>query len=330
MYRIVAVTPAGRERYLRLLAHYIMADESIAQWQLWDNCRDPRDRACLDELAARHPGKISVVRLPVADGTMRAINHFYPTLTDPQTFYLKLDDDVVYLPPDFGRSMLRRALPERGKYAWWSPLVINNALCSWLLKYQSRLRIDADLTAQASCVHGWRSPQFALALHRAFLEAARGGRLGELEVPSYALNLARFSINCLGMFGRDIAALGGLLCPPEVDDEEWLSAVLPVLLQRPGRIIGDIIASHFSFYTQEPELLESGILGDYYELAGLSAPRTAKLRLTAKQKLKRYLLLRLLGGRSQYELKMSEAAQVMPVSSCERRWNRRNTPHHPP
>jgi hypothetical protein len=81
---------------------------------------------------------------------------------------------------------------------------------------------------------------------------------------------------------------------------------------------------------KDTELLESGIRGDYYELAGLTPPRTAKPRLPAKQKLKRYLLLRLLGGRRQYELRMSESAQAIPISSCERPWNRRNTLHHPP
>lgn len=314
MLRVVAVTPAGRERYLRLLAHYIVADPSISKWQLWDNCRDPADRACLHDLAARHPGKIEVVKIPAADGTMRAINRYYATLRDPDVFYLKLDDDVVYLPPHFGRRMLEQALRERDRYAWWSPLVINNALCSWLLKYQSQVHIDAELSAQASCVHGWRSPRFALTLHRTFLEALEEGRVAEFAVPSCAVSLSRFSINCLGLFGSDIARLDGRFCPPEVDDEEWISAVVPTLLGRPGRIVGNLVVSHFSFYTQEPELLDSGVLRDYYRAAGLPSPARAVIRMSPRQRLKRYLLLRLLGGKARYRIGEGGADQPIPVS----------------
>ncbi len=320
MYRVVAVTPAGRERYLRLLAHYIVSDPSIARWLLWDNCRDPRDRQCLGELARRHPGKIEVVRMPWADGSMRAINLFYASLNDPRVFYLKLDDDIVYLPPRFGQEMLHRAIHEQGRFAWWSPLVINNALCSWVLKYTGHLQIDAELSAQASCVHGWRSPSFALALHRSFLEAARQGHQAAFSVPSCAISTSRFSINCLGIFGRDVARLGKQFCPPDVDDEEWISAVVPALLGRPGRVLGDLIASHFSFYTQEPELLHAGILTEYYRLAGLVPQHTVlPMRMSLKQRLRRYLLLRLLGGKARYRITRATQDQITPVSSCARR-----------
>ncbi|HVY81108.1 MAG TPA: hypothetical protein VG994_09015 [Steroidobacteraceae bacterium] len=305
MHPIIAVTPAGRRRYLRILAHYILSDPSIARWQLWDNCRDPSDRGYLEQLAREHPEKVELVRLPRADGGLRAINPFYATLRDPHAFYIKLDDDVVWLPPRFGEQLLRAALDERTRYTWWSPVVINNALCSWLLKHHSPLQIDAEISAQAGCVHGWRSPAFAYSLHLAFLDAVRAGAVAQLEIPSFPMSLARYSINCLGFFGSEIARLGSRFCPPEVDDEEWLSAILPSRIGRPGRIVGHLLVSHFSFYTQEPYLLQTGVLDEYCRLAGLEPEPTQVKQWSLRRRVREGLLLRLLGGRASYDIQLS-------------------------
>jgi hypothetical protein len=37
--KLIVVTPAGREKYLRLLSHYVLRSPEVAEWQLWDNCR---------------------------------------------------------------------------------------------------------------------------------------------------------------------------------------------------------------------------------------------------------------------------------------------------
>ena len=79
--KVIAVTPAGRRRYLELLAKYILSDSAVAEWHLWDNCRDPADRAYIQSLT--HP-KIKVVSLPNSQGDNRSINKFYRTMTDPE------------------------------------------------------------------------------------------------------------------------------------------------------------------------------------------------------------------------------------------------------
>ena len=73
-------------------------------------------------------------------------------------------------------------------------------------------------------------------------------------------------------FGDEIAALGESFFPPAGNEEEWFSAILPAKLNRPARIFGDLLVSHFSFYTQERHLLQTDILDRYYALAGLPAP----------------------------------------------------------
>ena len=269
--RVVAVTPAGRAAYLELLADYVLADSGIAEWQLWDNCRRAEDREFLSRLAKAHP-KIRVVQGQDANGGNRSINQFYRTCVDPDTFYIKMDDDLVYLDDDFGGRLCSAAEDTRGGYSWWSPLVVNNAICTWLMKYHSALDIHEKISCQAGDRIALHDPDFAQRLHRLFLDLAGQGAIDRLHPGHHEISLSRFSINCIGFFGADVARLGPDFCPTGVDDEEWISAVLPSREKKNGLVVGDIVVSHFAFYMQEPELLASGLLDEYYALRGKVAP----------------------------------------------------------
>ena len=267
--RLIVVTPAGRERYLRLLAHYVLSSPQVSEWHLWDNCRNDADRAFLQRLAATDP-RCKIKKLPGADGSFSIIGEFWRFCEDPDALYLRLDDDIVYIEDGFFPRFIERAMAERGKPIWFAPLIVNNAVCSTLLQSLSNVIIEGPITCQAMCPHSWEHAEFPMALHPVLIEAARSGRLGDFRVPDREIRLSRFSINAIGFFGSDIVALGDQFCPPGcTDDEEWISAVLPARLNRPAKILGDLLVAHLSFFTQERRLLQTDILEAYYELAGL-------------------------------------------------------------
>ena len=312
MHRIVAVTPAGRRKYLDVLKHYILNDYSIDAWHLWDNCRSEADRRYIYELERISP-KISIISIKGSDGSNASVNRFYTKCRDPDVFYIKMDDDIVYLPKNFGRQLYNKAIAEKNQYSWWSPLVVNNAICTWLLKYHGRVHIGNDVSAQASCPFGWRSPIFAKTLHDVFVQAATTHNLSAFQVPDFEINLSRFSINCIGFFGDFVANFTEAeFCPLGVDDEEWISAVLPSRAGIPGRIAGDIVISHFSYFTQERALLCSNILSKYYDLAGLQMdPSFSQVpKKSLKKGLKRRLLNRLLVSNATPDIKLSGKSEV--------------------
>lgn len=286
-HRIVAVTPAGRRRYLEILASYVLRDSSIDEWHLWDNCRVQADRDYILDLAKIH-AKVRVITEPGTDGTIRSVSKFYKHTRDPDTFYIKLDDDIVYLPKDFGLKLYSRALSEKNQFSWWSPLVINNAICTYLLRAKGIIETKAYLTAQANCPTAWESPLFARRLHEALLGSIEA--LGEAWQEAwqldgdYSIFLQRYSINAIGFFGDLSASLGGEFCPEGVDDEEYISAQLPLLTGKPGRLVGDILVVHFSFYPQEDYLLKTNLLERYARLAGLAGVPRANQRSTAIRK----------------------------------------------
>jgi hypothetical protein len=288
MHRIVAVTPAGRRHYLELLKHYVLRDSTIAEWHLWDNCRRSEDRAYIQGLAREHP-KIKIVEIQGTDGSNRSVNRFYPFCNGADVFYIKMDDDLVYLPDHMGERLYQQAIAERDKYIWWSPLIVNNAVCTWLLKYHSRVEIPEFVSCQSADSMAFANSRFAERLHRKFLAAVENNDIGMFRVPDFEVSLSRFSINCIGFFGKDVAELRESFCPLGVDDEEWISAVLPSRVGRPGRITGAITAAHFSFYTQELDLLECRVLDDYYRLAGLKPEPYTKWKRSLSQRLVRRL-----------------------------------------
>jgi hypothetical protein len=273
--KLIVVTPAGRERYLRVLSHYVLGSPEVAEWQLWDNCRNESDKRYLRELAATDP-RCTIKELPGADGGFRIIGDFFQFCDDPEALYLRFDDDVVYVEPGFFEKFKARALAAKGAALWFAPLIINNAVCGSLLKHLSNVVIKGPITAQAMCPFAWAHASFPKALHPVFIDAVRRGRLDDFRVPDRDIRMSRFSINAIAFFGSEIARLGELFLPPAGDEEEWFSVALPAKLDRSGRVFGNLIVSHFSFYTQERKLLQTDILDDYYRLASLPVPHYEK------------------------------------------------------
>lgn len=267
LHKIVVVTPAGRKKYLNLLKAYILDDPVVSEWHLWDNCRSESDRVYIEDLAKAHD-KIKIIKTDYADGTNSSVNRFYKFASDPNTFYFKVDDDIIYIKPGTFDRVYKTALTTKDDHIWWSPLVINNAVCSWILKYKSKLNIAANLSAQAADSIGWRSPYFAKSLHALFLHQLERRNLEVFEVSNTEISGGRFSINFIGFFGSEVKKDIIQFCPPAVDDEEWISAVLPALRDKRGLVVGDCLVSHFSYYTQERYLLKSGTLRDYYDQIG--------------------------------------------------------------
>ncbi|MEW9808459.1 hypothetical protein [Mesorhizobium marinum] len=273
--KLIVVTPAGRERYLRLLSHYVLGCAEVVEWQLWDNCRNESDRRYLRTLAASDP-RCTIKELPGADGGFGIIGDFYRFCDDPDALYLRLDDDVVYAEPGFFEAFKARAIAARGSALWFAPMIINNTICGSLLKNLSKVIIDGPITCQAMCPYAWRYAAFPKALHPVFIDAVKRGRLDDFRVPDRDIRLSRFSINAIAFFGEDIRRLGELFFPPAGNEEEWFSAALPARLDTCGHVFGNLFVSHFSFYTQEQKLLQTDILDRYYELAGLPVPHYEK------------------------------------------------------
>lgn len=275
-HRVVAVTPAGRERYMRLLAAHVLNDDSVDEWHLWQNTAVASDLQFMARLAALHP-RVRLVQPPIhkTPNGNQTIGQYFRTTQDSRTVYIRLDDDIVWLEPGFFRKLVAERLANLRPLLLY-PLIVNNSVCTFLLKVLQKLVIKVPITSQCMDAYSWGNGEFAEMLHRWFLPVIRDGRLESLRFPLVQTSLARVSINCICWLGESLQVVNGEV-PDDYDEEEYMSVILPMLLGRSNGISGAAIAAHFSFFTQRERLDATDLLQQYASLAPALAlpPATA-------------------------------------------------------
>jgi hypothetical protein len=258
-HKIVCVTPAGRRRYMRLLVPQVLGSPLVDRYDIWMNTPDAGDIAFLEGVA-KLDARVRLVAHPEGrKPEIEAIGHFHVTACDPDTIYIRLDDDVVWLEPGFFATLLRFRI-DHPQYFMVMPLVINNALCSYQLQVLGKIATTQYVRTGCMDEFGWRDPYMALDLHRLLLDLIGKNATARLHVPPREISLNRFSINSLCWFGRDLAPVVGQIGEQE---EEDLSVTIPTRLGRANCFCGNTIAAHFSFIHQRDKLERSGLLAEY-------------------------------------------------------------------
>lgn len=277
-YRVVCVTPAGRRRYMELLAPQVLGCDVVDRYDIWMNTDHPADRKFLESLAQEFPRVRLVPHPSGARPSPQSIGAFHPAATDADTIYIRLDDDVVWLESGFFETLLRFRI-DRPEHFMVMPLIVNNALCSFMMQSMGKISISRLLSTNCFDRLGWRDPRFALQLHRFLLDLIRRGETAKLHFGAQVCALSRFSINSLCWFGRDLAPVAATVT---AEEELELSAVIPARLGRTNCFCTDTIAAHFAFFSQRDRLDRAGILAEYVdvlaartELRGLAAKVTA-------------------------------------------------------
>lgn len=272
-HRVVVVTPAGRRRYLELLAPQVLGLRGVVdEYRLWLNTTDADDLAYCERLAAEHPGFVTLQRLPPGarvDGNM-SIHHFFAECADPGTVYVRLDDDVVLLDSRDAFEALLAFRLDHPEFFLVYGCVLNNAVITHVQQRMMRLGTEAGLCGYA-CMDatGWSSPPFAEHLHRRVLRAlaaaaaaADPAPLAGFRMPPWRLHFGdeRVSINCISWLGAEFAAFGGAVGR---DEELWLSVQKPAMLGKCNCIFGGFACVHYAFYPQRPHLDATDVLDGY-------------------------------------------------------------------
>ena len=259
-YKIIANTAAGRRRYMQYLVPFVIASDVIDRYDIWINTHNGADIEFFKQLAEKFQ-KINLVWQP--DGVVNgisSINAFYKDCIDEDAIYFKLDDDIPWMEPDAIRKMVDFRI-DNPDYFLVSPLVINNAASTYLLQLEDKIKFDKYYNSV--CVHPVFSlnGEFCAQLHEWFLDNYLiPGKWESLYVGKHPIALARFSINAILWFGRDLKKIDGII---PGDDEEFLSCIYPACLGKANCYNGDAIIAHFAFYTQREILDKKDILSRY-------------------------------------------------------------------
>ena len=259
-YNVVVNTAAGRRRYMQYLIPFVVASDVVDRYDIWINTHNGADIEFFRQVATKYP-KINLVWQPdgIVDGN-RTINAFYKACIEDNTIYFKLDDDIVWMEPNAIENMVKFRI-NNPEYFLVSPLVINNALSTYLLQIHEKISLNKYYKSGASHPILWKSGDFAVQLHQWFLNTKlQTNDYQCLYLGKVPMGMTRFSINAILWFGEKMKEFDGIV---PGDDEEFLSCIYPTLHGMSNCWNGDVIMAHFAFFPQRDMLDKANILEQY-------------------------------------------------------------------
>jgi hypothetical protein len=315
---VIAWTPYGREETVSILARYMFREHSrgvIDQWWLCLNT-DPgqaEDTRYAYMLAAAYPEWIKLKERPEGrprrTPKQRNTGYFYEYMTDRDTVFIRIDDDIVYLHPQaINRLVAHRLQATTGVASF--PVMWNNSIISWyaqqagvipapgtrmlinLESFRDWVRMTEEELNQPPrtetydwpkvggpyCMDavGWADGRFAVALHRLLIDRVEAGRAEDLFLyQDYQLQTGmQFSVSVfasLGSLYADLPDGPGVLVPYE--EEHWHTVHQPSVIGSPNSIVGDALVSHYTFFPQGPVVRATDILDRYRSLADKECSR---------------------------------------------------------
>lgn len=270
-HRVVVCVPAGRRRYMELLLPYLLREKSwVDEIRFWANTSDVDDLGWMRMKEAMYPGLVRVQDHPdnAPTGHGLGLFPFYREAHDPNTVYVRIDDDVVWIEEGGLLSLVeyRLAHPE-----FWlvSANMINGAIPSHLHQRLGALPLPAQIGDFGySCMDevGWRNAEVCEKVHRIFLKNLRENptlplyRFGQWILKDYE----RFSINFISWLGVDMDRFGGNILQ---DEEHEMAVERARTIGKPCVILASCMASHYAFFIQRDVIDRTDILAEYTKLS---------------------------------------------------------------
>ena len=272
--KVIAFTPAGRKRYMEILAMHVAKQYQaghIDEWVLFENAYTEEDKAYTYELAASAP-YIKVITVPDRDDGHRdayRISEFYSQLTDEDAIYVRLDDDICYIAPEAIKRLVEYRLANPEPYLVFTN-TINNTRISYMQQQEGCIPFAwGTLTNEILDPIAWQDGNFVTSLHlgvTGILER-RLPLEGSFAIHSRVIDThehGHISVNCFAMLGKDMVNVASRM---NRDEERSLSLYIPQYLERFNAICGDAIVVHFAYHTQTAIMESTNLLEDYKKIA---------------------------------------------------------------
>lgn len=259
----VITTITHRLDTIEILSRHLQAQrDQFDEWHIWANTKDAKVLSVLHTMPAKI---ISPSKSNPLDG-LHNVHFFYKEdAIETNTDYLKIDDDVVWLEPNFIKTMFEHKERYRDDFFLIFPCIINNAVISHILMR------NGIIPWHDRCWYGymdavaWGSSLFAENLHRLFLSCIYNNSYPDWHFKKWILDpREQVSINAICWSGDDMLKIVQSLNGP---DEFWLNNYGPSMLNKQSLITGDTICSHYSFHVQKNHLDKTSILDEYKKLS---------------------------------------------------------------
>ena len=259
----VIITITHRLDTIHILEKYLIKQrQNYDEWHLWVNSDNEEIKTELSKIDA------SIIRPSVfkpEDG-LHNLYHFYQTDSmDHNTNYLKLDDDIVWLEPNFIDKIFNYREYYQNNYFLIFSNIVNNAIISNIQMRFGNFLWNNNTFYNYLDPTGWANPLFAEELHRKFLNHINDNTYNLWHFNKWILDWREMvSINSVCWSGEDFSKVIPYM---QGVDEFWINTYGPSMTNKNSVILGDIICSHYAFHPQKQHLDSTDILEHYKKLA---------------------------------------------------------------
>lgn len=305
--KIVVCSPVGRKASMKCLFKEILKHKDIIdEYHLWVNTDVDEDLIYINEFAQKNADfvqlKYGCEELdPNQMGKAHNVKRFYNYCIEPDTFYFKVDDDIIFLENNIFEVLSQYKIDNPEIFLVY-PMIINNYWCTHFLRKYDAIDVpecpvcdgswykDFENTREAmkNCPGTmsdnldepkprdyipedrimsplyWYDPQFAYQILNNTYEYIVEDKLSLLDTPNIDLDYEPVSINFVMWSGEDFAKFDGNV--KSVDDEPWLAMFYPLKFDLKNVIIGNTRAVHYAYWPQRNYLDRTDILSKYEKL----------------------------------------------------------------
>lgn len=267
-YKVKVLIFAGRKDTMQILIQQLKSDY-IDEIIIGVNTNNQEDLDYIYSLKNSYD-KIVYDEVPsnIARCTQESYRYFYSKMEDEDTIYFKLDDDIIYISPNYFEDTLKFRT-EHPEYICIYPTIINNPLCNYLLASKNNIKFKYTHDFMSLFMWlSWKDPEVAAQLHKEFASDKTNEKwlLDNLEFRNEftcdcTYGHIRPSINAICFFGKDFKALD--MKNFYLDDEEHLTNFIFRTTSRCHCILGNTLVSHYAFFTQREALNSTNTLQLY-------------------------------------------------------------------
>ncbi len=212
-YKVIAVTPAGRKKYLEILLPYILENRGIIdEYHLWVNTNNQSDIQYMEELSNQFTNFIKLVKLNVEASGNSTIRYFFRNCIEKNTIYIRIDDDICFIKDDAIVELLNFRIKHPEYFIIYAN-ILNNSICNYINQRNGNIGFSqGTLTYNVFCDKGWKSGEFASFVHSQFLEDYQQHILDKYKYNCWILDeFERVSVNFITWLGQDFAEFNGIV-----------------------------------------------------------------------------------------------------------------------
>lgn len=270
-YKIIAVTPAGRKRYLEILKSYIFYNINIIdEYHLWVNSRNYEDTIYLHNLGKYNSNFVKLIYrndVPITKLYGTRLTDFWITnINDNNVIYIRFDDDICFVSNDCIKNLLDARI-DNPQYPIVLANVINNSICTYIYSQRQICDFDCEITDDCFDPVSFFDSDFAYKLHVNFIDDALIGNEKRYFFENCVFPPGKqIPINCISYFGDVGYAIGEKIQTDLfiIGGHEEVTLYSYLTNQEFGSMIcGNAIVSHFSYYSQRKFLDDTDLLSRY-------------------------------------------------------------------